>query len=384
MVKCSPTIDLHGQGSVFSGSRSEGKTATMPDVIGESMMIEAIDLFCGAGGLTAGLRKAGIKVKAGYDIAEECRYAFAYNNEAKFINKNVADVTADELNTHYSEGSIRLLAGCAPCQPFSSYSQGRDVKNDEKWPLLSAFARLIREVRPELVTMENVPDVTKHQVYHDFRSTLEAEGYKIWAQRVSCSEYGLPQQRYRHVLMASLLGDIKMIGPTHLHSPFTVKEAIGHLTPIAAGECDPDDSMHKCSKLNALNLRRIQASKPGGTWKDWPKELLNQCHCKESGNSYVGVYGRMEWDRPSPTMTTLCFGYGNGRFGHPEQDRGISLREAALLQGFDDNYVFSSPDTAVTFKSVGRMIGNAVPVKLGEVIARSFLNSISPSIGVSS
>ena len=137
-------------------------------------MIEAVDLFCGAGGLTAGLQKAGVKVKAGYDIEEACRFAFEFNNQASFVNKDVSLVDGNEILQWYKKGNIRLLAGCAPCQPFSKYNQGKDTRSDKKWPLLYAFARLIKESQPELITMENVPEVIKHQVYHDFVEELKS------------------------------------------------------------------------------------------------------------------------------------------------------------------------------------------------------------------
>lgn len=333
-------------------------------------MIDTVDLFCGAGGLTAGLRRVGLAVRAGYDIDRNCKYAYEENNGATFVAKSVEDVSGTEIAKWYRPGAIKLLAGCAPCQPFSSYNQGRDTRSDRKWPLLYAFMRLIKEVQPELVTMENVPDVTKHEVYHDFVKALRDMNYSVWAERVSCTEYGLPQQRRRHVLLASKLGPISLIGPTHDDHPVTVEKAIAHLPPIASGECDPHDPLHRASRLTPLNLKRIIHSRPGGSWKDWPPKLRAACHQKASGKSYPSVYGRMRWDQPSPTMTTLCYGFGNGRFGHPEQNRGISLREAALLQSFPLDYVFM-PSKDITFKSVGRMIGNAVPVRLGEVIGLS-------------
>lgn len=333
--------------------------------------IEAVDLFCGVGGLTAGLIKSGINVKAGYDIESDCRYAYEFNNKAKFIHKDVAEVTGEEINKCFSNGVIRLLAGCAPCQPFSTYNQGKDVTQDKKWPLLNHFARLIREVQPELVTMENVPDVIKHKVYHDFIQELEELGYKIFAKEVACVNYGVPQTRKRHVVLASRLGGIELISPTHSF-PIAVREVISHLEPLEAGQHSKNDKIHICSKLTEINLRRIKVSKPGGTWRDWPEELRANCHKKASGRNYGAVYGRMEWDKPAPTMTTLCYGFGNGRFGHPEQDRAISLREAALLQTFPQNYSFVPEDQVVSIKSVGKMIGNAVPVRLGEVIGLSF------------
>ena len=180
-------------------------------------MIEAVDLFCGVGGLTAGLRNKGIRVRAGYDIDAACAFPYEENNGAEFVLKDVADVTADEILSRYTTGSTRLLAGCAPCQPFSTYNQGRDTKSDRKWPLLDQFARLIKETHPDLVTMENVPDVTKHEVYHRFVAALQTgpKPYHVWAGTVSCVDYGLPQRRKRHVLLASKLGPIDLIPPTH-------------------------------------------------------------------------------------------------------------------------------------------------------------------------
>jgi DNA (cytosine-5)-methyltransferase 1 len=342
------------------------------------MRIEAVDLFCGVGGLTAGLIKSGINVQAGYDIANECHFAYEFNNNASFINKDVAKVTSDEILSWYSSGSIKLLAGCAPCQPFSTYNQGKDTTADKKWPLLYHFSRLIKEVNPELVTMENVPDVIKHKVYEDFISELEALGYVIAAKEVACIDYGVPQTRRRHVLLASKIGKVNLIPPTHT-KPVTVREVITQLEPLYAGQKSLKDSLHAASNLSAINLQRIKCSKPGGTWRDWPVELRAECHQKESGKSYPSVYGRMEWDKPAPTMTTLCYGFGNGRFGHPEQDRGISLREAALFQTFPDNYQFIDPQKKISFKGVGRMIGNAVPVRLGEVIGLSFMRHLNTS-----
>lgn len=337
------------------------------------MNIEAVDLFCGIGGLTAGLIKSGISVKAGYDIEPACRFGYEYNNKATFVEKDVAEVTAEEINQWYSKGAVRLLAGCAPCQPFSTYNQGKDTTSDKKWPLLYHFSRLIEEVKPELVTMENVPDVTKHKVYHDFVEKLESLGYIVSASQVDCVQYGIPQTRKRHVLLASLISkEISLIPPTH-DEPVTVRDVIADLPSLDAGKQSESDSLHVCSRLSELNTQRMLASKPGGTWKDWPEELIAKCHLKDSGKSYGGVYARMEWDKPAPTMTTQCFGFGNGRFGHPHQNRAISLREAALFQTFDLDYKFV--ESEVTMKSVGKMIGNAVPVRLGEIVGKSLLSA---------
>ena len=338
--------------------------------------IEAVDLFCGVGGLTAGLINAGVVVKAGYDIELECRYAYENNNKVPFIQQDVAELKSSDVQNWFNKDSIRLLAGCAPCQPFSKYNQGKDVTNDKKWPLLYHFLRLVREILPELVTMENVPEVIKHKVYEDFVFELKLLGYSVSAQEVLCSKYGIPQTRRRHVLLASRMGNApKLLKPTH-ENPVTVREAIGGLKAIKAGEFDPMDLLHKSAGLNDKNMLRIKASKQGGTWRDWPEDLVVECHKKKSGRSYASVYGRMLWDEPAPTMTTLCYGYGNGRFGHPEQNRAISLREAAIIQSFPSDYEFCPRNIEPRLTTVGRMIGNAVPVLLGKVIGESFYKSL--------
>lgn len=178
------------------------------------------------------------------------------------------------------------------------------------------------------------------------------------------------------MLLASQLGPIDLIEPTH-DRPVTVREAIGQLLPIPAGGTLLSDPLHTASKLSRLNLERIRASRPGGTWRDWPERLIAECHRRESGRTYPGVYGRMVWDEPAPTLTTQFYGFGSGRFGHPEQDRALSLREGAILQGFPEDYSFVPDDAPIHFKSLGRMIGNAVPVTLGRIIGRSILRHLA-------
>ena len=158
--------------------------------------------------------------------------------------------------------------------------------------------------------------------------------------------------------------------------PLTVRDAIGSLSPIKAGSAHEDDALHTASKLSSLNLERIRASQPGGTWRGWPEYLIAECHRRRTGHTYPGVYGRMAWDVPTPTITTQFFGFGNGRFGHPEQDRAISLREGAILQGFPQKYAFAPDNTRIHFKALGRMIGNAVPVTLGRTIGHSIMRHI--------
>jgi DNA (cytosine-5)-methyltransferase 1 len=342
--------------------------------------ISTVDLFCGAGGLTHGFERAGLPVKAGYDIDPACKFPYEYNNKAKFVPRDVENVSGSDLVEHFSGSSVKILAGCAPCQPFSSYSRRYNDK-ESQWKLLRDFARLVQESEPEIISMENVLQLKHHPVFQEFIDSLEVLNYSVEPYEVNCLDYGIPQSRKRLVLLASKFGKINLIAPTHNTERYeTVRKAIEHLEPLSAGQKSKIDRLHLCSKLSDLNLRRIRASKPGGTWRDWSNDLIAKCHTKESGKTYPGVYGRMEWDKPSPTITTQCFGFGNGRFGHPEQDRAISLREAALLQSFPENYEFVAPNEALGLSHIGRLIGNAVPVKLGEVIAQSILAHIDKYI----
>jgi len=308
---------------------------------------------------------------AGIDLDPACKYPYEQNNDAPFLQRDVSKLPSSEVADLYGDAEVKVLAGCAPCQPFSTYAQRYESDGKEgRWGLLYHFARLVKDTSPDIITMENVPTVAKHEVFHDFVATLREQKYHVWFGVVDSSLYGVPQMRRRMVLLASRHGEIKMIEPTH-PDPITVKEAIGRLRPLSAGEAAPGDKLHVAAGLTDKNLQRIRHSKPGGTWRDWPKRLVADCHKADSGRTYPGVYGRMEWHKPAPTMTTQCYGFGNGRFGHPEQDRAISLREAAILQSFPRDYAFVPPDGPVHFSSLGRMIGNAVPVGLGRAIAKS-------------
>ncbi|MCY7990736.1 DNA cytosine methyltransferase [Bacillus haynesii] len=338
--------------------------------------VYAVDIFCGAGGLTNGLEKANIDVRLGVDIDTACQFPYSYNNNAEFLLKSVEDLQMKDIEEVLPKDGIRLLAGCAPCQTFSTYNRKAN-QSDKRWWLLLEFLRLVRGITPDLVTMENVPELIKQNIFKDFLRDLEDQGYYISYSIVNCVEYGIPQERKRLVLLASKFGPIEMLSPSVFGEGIkTVREAIGDLPPLQAGEVDEKDPLHQSASLSTLNLQRIKASRPGGTWRDWDEELITTCHKKASGRTYPGVYGRMSWDEPAPTMTTQFFGYGNGRFGHPEQDRAISLREGAIFQSFPRDYMFTRPGDPIARKVVGRLIGNAVPVKLGEVIGRSVLHHL--------
>lgn len=343
--------------------------------------ISAVDLFCGIGGLSYGLKKAGIEVKAGIDFENSCKYAFETNCDATFIHQDITKVKSEQIAAFYDQNDVKVLLGCAPCQPFSTYTLNGDKQNDNRWRLLYEFARLIKEVQPEIVSMENVPNLLnfkKEPVFENFVNELKKDGYFVWHKIVYSPDYGIPQKRKRLVLLASKKGKIALIDPTHTPDTYvTVKDAIGHLEPIASGETSKSDFIHKASKLSDKNIQRIKQSTQGGSWKrDWDEHLKLDCHKSDSGKSYGSVYGRMRWDEPSPTMTTFCTGIGNGRFGHPEQNRAISLREAGILQSFPADYKFTDKEENLKFTHISKQIGNAVPPRLGEVIGLSIIKHL--------
>lgn len=345
------------------------------------MAVEVVDLFCGIGGLSAGCRSAGLKVVAGLDLDASCKFAYEKNIEAKFIGCDISSVDARQIEALYSRQSTKVLVGCAPCQPFSMYS-GKYRQNetpedvDKRWALLEEFARLIESIRPDVVSMENVPRVSIHPAFGSFVDHLRNAGYFVDYKKVRAQDYGVPQRRSRLVLLASRLGRINLIPPTHEDRHVTVREAIGMLPPISAGEAHPRDRLHMSRGLGSRNLSRLRATREGGSWKEWDSELQLDCHKKASGKSFRSVYGRMMWDEPAPVITTQCLGIGNGRFGHPEQDRAISIREAAILQSFPPDFEFMPSDERVNGVRLARQIGNAVPVRLAEAIAKSIVAHI--------
>lgn len=335
---------------------------------------EVIDLFCGIGGLTHGFENEGFSVVAGVDNDISCQYGYEANNKSKFIHKNIADVTSSELNKLYDKNKIKILIGCAPCQPYSGLNKKKG-KGRDKTPL-EKFAELVEEIQPTIVSMENVrglANTKKYPEFANFLKTLVKNNYKYSYQVIDASDYGVPQKRNRLVLLASRLGEINLIAPTHKDKKISVREIIGSLPKISDGEISKTDRLHRTRKLSAINKQRIQSTpQDGGNSDSWDQELLPECYKRESGSTYrKTVYGRMRWDEPSPTMTTQCVGLGNGRFGHPEQDRAISLREAALLQTFPTSYKFLPDKKEIVIKNVAKFIGNAVPIRLGEVISKS-------------
>ena len=342
-----------------------------------------MDLFCGVGGLSCGLASAGLHVAAGIDIDRSCRFPFETNmSGARFVERDVCDITGEDLAGLWPPNTARLLAGCAPCQPFSSYRKNVSASNDHRWGLLTEFGRLVAETLPEFVAAENVPRLANKTVFSDFAESLQRLGYTVDYKVIRCVDYGIAQDRRRLVLVASRVGAAMVpAGRLNGRPPTTVRQAIGALPSIEAGETHEADPMHRSPNLSTINRQRIAASVPGGTWHDWPEELRLACHRRASGARFTNVYARMCWDRPAPTLSTHFHNFGAGRFGHPEQDRAVSLREAAMLQGFPENYRFVPDGEPAPLGTLGRHIGNAVPPPLGEAIGRGFLETLRSRTG---
>lgn len=345
----------------------------------KAKQIAVIDLFCGVGGLTHGLKRSGLNVVAGVDVDANCQFAYEYNNKATFLSKDIRKITAAELSAMYPKSSIRVLAGCAPCQPFSTHTlKNRQRHLNDSWNLLSSFSRIVSELRPDIVSMENVPQLARQRVFKKFLNALERSGYRYKYKVVCCSQFGVPQSRRRLILLASRLGEIELPSGS-LKKIRTVRSVIARLPPVKAGASALRDPLHMAATLSDLNMRRILHSTPGGTWRDWPAALRAACHRKATGTKYPAVYSRMEWDKPAPTITTQFFTFGTGRFGHPKQHRALTLREGALLQTFPRWYRFVARNKNIKMSKVAKHIGNAVPVRLGEVIGTTILEHCKTS-----
>jgi DNA (cytosine-5)-methyltransferase 1 len=356
------------------------------------MKITAVDLFCGAGGLSYGMEQAGVSVTAGIDKDPHCKYPYEQNVDAEFRQADIQALSqnAEPINQMFPwDSDLKVLSACAPCQPYSTMGHSKDRSHEDhgKWGLLKDVKKIVEQVAPDVVVTENVLQVRKDDIYDEFVKSLEESGYHVnddENKNVYCPEYGIPQNRKRWVLMASKEGPISLPDP-----PFedesdypTVRETIGDLPPIEAGEVHPDHELHRARTLSEKNLERVRNMEPGKDWRLWEERglehLLADCHKKSSGRSYKAPYSRMEADQISPTITTQFYNYGSGRFGHYDtnQDRALSLLEGALLQSFPRDYDFYSEWEDVGVKNLGRLIGNAVPPLLGEYIGRGILSHV--------
>jgi len=333
--------------------------------------IVGIDLFCGCGGLTYGLRKTGIKIVKGIDIDITAKETYVKNNPgSKFLLKDVRNITAGEIMKGVGrKGKKLLLTGCAPCQPFSLHNPYS--KYDKRKSLMQCFATLIEKILPEFVLVENVPGFKTHSnpYYPNFIRTLKKNGYHFDEKIINAADYGIPQRRSRYVIIASKLGVIKIPEGTHgkgKQKYKTVGDAIKNFPAIKHGKKSSKIPNHSSCRLSEQNLERLRFTpKNGGSREDWPSRLKLNCHEKHTGHS--DVYGRMSWSNVAPTLTCRCTSISNGRFGHPDQNRAISLREAATLQTFPQKYIFYGYDTNSALH-----VGNAVPVLLAKKLGKTF------------
>ena len=337
--------------------------------------IEVVDFFSGCGGTSAGLRQAGMKILLGIDKDKEAAATYKSNfPEAAFICRDIRDIFTWDLEPHLSRPrrSPLLFSACAPCQPFSKQTRDKSA-TDTRATLLDAFHKFVQRFRPEYVFLENVPGIQRLDPSEGpigrFLKLLAELRYEVAYDVIDAAHYGVPQTRRRFVLTASLVSGVRLPEKTHgaeggRKKLATVWDAIGDLPPIPAGGGDDSVPNHRAARLSRLNLERIAKTPEGGDRRDWSDELILPCHAGHSG--HTDVYGRLHRDRPASTLTTRCISLSNGRFGHPTQDRALSVREAACLQTFPMQFRFSG-----SLVSMAIQVGNAVPVLLAQRVGEA-------------
>ena len=302
-------------------------------------------------------------------------YTYSKNNKAQFQLQDINELKGKEIKKLFENAPQTLIAGCAPCQPFSIYQKKKDknsIKTHKKYPAFINFIRIVKEVKPDFVTMENVPSIKKDDNFIDFVNKLKEMKYKVNFKVINIANWNAPQMRRRLILIASKISKIE-ITEKQSKKFKTIKEAIKNLSHLQNGQVDNKDPLHRSAKLSNLNLQRIKFSQPGGTWKDWPKKILPNCYKKPSGQTFTSVYGRLSPNKAN-TLTTQFTRYGTGRYGHYEQDRALSLREGAILQTFPQKYDFNVVKLGIT--RVSRHIGNALPPIIGKLIGNLFIKSL--------
>ena len=355
-----------------------------------SKPIRAYDFFSGCGGTSVGFRQAGIKHALAVDSCKDAIQTFKKNfRNATVINDLIENIDMKSIEQCYSkEPEIRLFCGCAPCQPFTKQKTNtiKTKSEDDRRGLLSYFSSIVHECLPELVFVENVPGLQKVSSenggpFSVFVEQLKNNGYFVEYDVIAAQKYGAVQVRRRLVLLASRLGQISIPDPTYgpnCKNPYmTVQDAIEDLPLVGHGKEHPDTRKypnHRAARLSDLNLERIRHTGTNGR-RDWPDRLLPKCYSKKANgeryNGHSDCYTRLAWDEPAPGLTTRCISYSNGRFGHPEQDRAITVREAARIQGFPDTFVFTG-----SLNSMARQIGNAVPVQVAKAFGRHFIKHV--------
>lgn len=339
---------------------------------------KAIDFFCGGGGMTCGLRQAGIDVIAGVDFDGNAKETYEYNNPGSmFVHKDVKKLRSNYFEKNFGvqkDDDHLIMVGCSPCQYYSIINTDHSKAELSK-DLLMNFARFIEYYKPGYILVENVPGIltNKESILPKFLKKIEKLGYTHKEDIVDMSQYGVPQSRRRFSLIATRLDGVKVSLPKKLERVLTVADVLGEkngFQKIKAGHKDATDFQHTVAGLSKVNLDRILLTPhDGGDRLSWADHSKLQLACyKGRDDIFKDNYGRMWWDRPSPTITTKFFSISNGRFAHPEEDRAISIREGATLQSFPKDYVFKTNSIA----GAARIIGNAVPCeyarRLGETI----------------
>lgn len=344
-------------------------------------VLRAIDVFSGGGGLTVGLKRAGFKVVGAIEIESHASATYRANHrEVPIFEQDVTSVSGTDLFERSGCEQIDLLAGCPPCQGFTSLTH-KSARNDSRNKLVYEIARLAKETKARAIMMENVPGLMRRgaAIYRRLKEELSEMGYVLTEDVLNVADYGVPQFRRRLVLLGGLRFKIELPARTHSGdgrtglSPWkTVKESIGHMDPpLVFREAKKQDALqrsnwHVVRSLSESNRKRIARAIAGKSRTDLPDELRPLCHQGEYGG-FTNVYGRMVWDQPSPTITGGCTTLSKGRFGHPTQNRTISVREAALLQTFPVDYKF---DTSY-MEYVCNIVGNALPCEFATVVSRA-------------
>lgn len=341
------------------------------------MSIQVFDFFSGCGGTSLGFKEAGMDIKCAIDIDKDSIQTFKYNiPEAECINVDIKLLDTAVIKHMINADNDTLFSACAPCQPFTRQNTSKK-SNDKRIDLLKEFSRFVKELKPHHIFLENVPGLqntknTQESPLVDFLKLISSLGYKYEVKTIKVSSYGIPQTRRRLILLASRKGEIVFPSETHGIGPAlkpysTVRDWIGDLAELKAGMQDVIDSEHQAAGLSKINIMRIAATPMGGCRLDWPEELQLECHKKYGG--HTDVYGRMHWDKPASGLTTRCISYSNGRYGHPVQNRAISIREAGCLQTFPKSFRWFG-----NLNSKARQIGNAVPPLLSNKLARAFID----------
>lgn len=335
----------------------------------------AIDLFCGAGGLTQGLKQAGFNVVGAVEFHPTYAESFRMNHPK--TNLREGDIVAINPVEYCKElglkpGELDLLAGCPPCQGYSTIgTRNRGKKNDPRNELVYEVLRFAVAFQPKTIMMENVPALASDPRLKNLQDQLEELGYKIDVKVLKMTHYGVPQARRRMIMLASRFADIEVVKKEIDEKKMkTVREAISFLPPVG----ESGDPLHDMAKQHSEKVTNLIAMVPknGGSRKDLPEEYQLDCHKRTTG--FRDVYGRMSWDSPSPTITGGCNNPSKGRFLHPEENRAITLREAALLQTFPKDYKFSLKSGK---GGVAMMIGNALPPTFIEYHARNLLRHLN-------